>query len=127
MFSKNEGIACAATNEDISLSNALILKTIDGGKNWKNVYQSTRPYETTWKISFPSKKVGYATIQSYNPDTKVSQQRIAKTIDGGTTWNEINLVNDASAREFGIGFIDENHGFVGTMNSGFETKDGGIT
>jgi hypothetical protein len=36
-------------------------------------------------------------------------------------------VEDAGAREFGIGFIDENHGFVGTMNSGYETKDGGLT
>lgn len=127
MFNKNEGFACAATNEDISLSNALILKTIDGGKTWKNVYQSKRPYETTWKVSFPSKKVGYVTIQSYNPDPNIKQQRIAKTIDGGNTWTEINLTEDTTAREFGIGFIDENHGFVGTMNSGFETKDGGLS
>jgi photosystem II stability/assembly factor-like uncharacterized protein len=91
------------------------------------VYQSNRPYETTWKISFPSDKVGYVTIQSYNPDSLAKQQRIAKTIDGGETWKEINLVEDANAREFGIGFIDENHGFVGTMNSGYETKDGGLT
>ena len=41
------------------------------------------------------------------------------------TWQEINLVEDAGARQFGIGFIDEQHGFVGTMNSGYETHDGG--
>jgi photosystem II stability/assembly factor-like uncharacterized protein len=52
---------------------------------------------------------------------------VAKTVDGGNTWQEINLVEDAGAREFGIGFIDEKHGFVGTMNSGYETKDGGKT
>jgi photosystem II stability/assembly factor-like uncharacterized protein len=91
------------------------------------VYQSSRPYETTWKIAFPSAQVGYVTIQSYNPDTTVKQQRIAKTTDGGKTWLELNLIEDAGAREFGIGFIDEQHGFVGTMNSGFETKDGGQT
>ena len=33
MFDKNEGIACAATSEDITQSNALILKTNDGGKH----------------------------------------------------------------------------------------------
>ena len=125
MFNKNEGIACAATSEDVSQSNALILRTTDGGKTWQNVYQSTRPFETTWKVSFPTKNVGYVTIQSYNPDPTVSQQRIAKTTDGGLTWKEIDLVNDAAAREFGIGFIDENHGYVGTMKSGFETTDGG--
>jgi photosystem II stability/assembly factor-like uncharacterized protein len=127
MFDKNNGIVCAASDEDIEKSNALILKTSDGGKTWKKVYQSNRPFETTWKASFPTEKIGYVTIQSYNPDPNVKQQRIAKTTDGGNSWQEINLVEDAAAREFGIGFIDENHGFVGTMNSGYETKDGGKT
>ncbi len=127
MFDKNNGFVCAASDEDIEKSNALILKTNDGGKTWKKVYQSNRPFEGTWKASFPTSKVGYVTIQSYNPDSNVKQQRIAKTIDGGETWNEINLVEDAGAREFGIGFIDENQGFVGTMNTGYETKDGGKT
>jgi photosystem II stability/assembly factor-like uncharacterized protein len=127
MIDKNVGIACAATDADITKSNALILRTEDGGKTWTKVYQSNRPFETTWKVSFPSEKVGYATIQSYNPDPEIKQQRIAKTTDGGQTWQELNLVEDPMAREFGIGFLDENHGFVGTLNSGFETKDGGLT
>ncbi|MEM0540993.1 alpha/beta fold hydrolase [Flavobacterium sp. j3] len=127
MFDKNNGFVCAASDEDMEKSNALILKTSDGGKTWKKVYQSNRPFEGTWKASFPTMEVGYVTIQSYNPDPNVKQQRIAKTTDGGETWNEINLVEDAGAREFGIGFIDENHGFVGTMNTGYETKDGGKT
>jgi photosystem II stability/assembly factor-like uncharacterized protein len=128
MFNKKEGFACAATDEDIEKSNALILKTVDGGESWQKVYQSNRPFEGTWKASFPSREVGYVTIQSYNPDTLVKQQRIAKTIDGGNTWKEINLVEDAQGgREFGIGFIDEKHGYVGTLNSGYETNDGGTT
>ena len=127
MFDKNEGIACAASSENIAESNAMILKTSDGGKTWTKVYQSNRPFETTWKTSFPTREVGYVTIQSYNPDTNVNQQRIAKTTDGGNTWKEIDLVKDFQSREFGIGFADENHGFVGTMNSGYETKDGGKT
>jgi photosystem II stability/assembly factor-like uncharacterized protein len=128
MFNKKEGFACAATDEDIEKSNALILKTVDGGETWQKVYQSNRPFEGTWKASFPSRDVGYVTIQSYNPDTLAKQQRIAKTIDGGNTWKEINLVEDAEGgREFGIGFLDEKHGYVGTLNSGYETKDGGTT
>lgn len=127
MFDKDNGIVCAASSEDITQSNALILATADGGQTWQKVYQSTRPFETTWKASFPTREVGYVTIQSYNPDTNVKQQRVAKTTDGGKTWTEINLVEEAGAREFGIGFIDANHGFVGTMNSGYETKDGGAT
>lgn len=127
MFDKNTGIVCAASSPDIATSNALILSTTDGGKTWRKVYQSKRPFETTWKASFPSKNIGYVTIQSYNPDTTVSQQRIAKTTDGGKTWTELDLVQDAYARQFGIGFITENHGFVGTLNNGFETQDGGKT
>jgi len=127
MFDKNNGVVCASSDEHIEKSNAVILKTSDGGNTWEKVYQSARPFETTWKASFPTEKIGYVTIQSYNNDVNVKQQRIAKTIDGGNTWQEINLVEDAAAREFGIGFIDQNHGFVGTMNSGYETKDGGKT
>lgn len=127
MLNKDLGFACAATHEDITQSHALILKTTDGGKSWKSVFESNRPFETTWKASFPSEEVGYVTIQSYNPDTTVVQQHVAKTTDGGETWTEIELVSDNKAREFGIGFIDEKHGFVGTMNSGFETKNGGQT
>lgn len=127
MLDKHTGFVCAATSEDVTQSNALILKTTDGGKSWKKVYQSNRPFETTWKASFPSRNVGYVTIQSYNPNPNVKQQRVAKTTDGGETWQEIHLVEDAGAREFGIGFIDENHGFVGTMNSGYKTTDGGKT
>jgi photosystem II stability/assembly factor-like uncharacterized protein len=127
MFNTKEGFACAASSEDVSQSNALILYTKDGGKSWEKKYQSTRPFETTWKVSFPSRDTGYVTIQSYNPDRNISQQRVAKTIDGGKTWKEIDLCNDAGAREFGVGFLTGQHGFVGTMNSGYETKDGGLT
>ena len=127
MLDKNIGFVCAASSADVSTSNALILKTIDGSKTWKKVYQSNRPFETTWKVSFPSEKVGYVTIQSYNPNPEIKQQRVAKTTDGGETWEELDLVSDNRAREFGIGFIDELHGYVGTMPSGYETKDGGET
>lgn len=127
MFDKREGFACAASSADIQTSNALILHTKDGGKTWQKVYQSSRPFETTWKVSFPTRQVGYVTIQSYNPDPEVKQQRIAKTMDGGKTWQEINLCEDARAREFGIGFLDENHGYVGTMTSGYEARDGGTS
>lgn len=127
MHDKQIGIACAASHEDIAQSNAVILKTNDGGNSWQTVYRSTRPYETTWKASFPTPRVGYVTIQSYHPDPAVKQQRVAKTTDGGNTWTEINLVEDHAAREFGVGFLTENHGFVGTATGGFETTNGGVT
>lgn len=127
MFNKNKGFACAASNADITQSNALILHTKDGGKSWQKVYQSDRPYEITWKAAFPTPEVGYVTIQSYNPDPNIKQQRIAKTTDGGNTWQELLFCEDFQARSFGVGFINEQHGYVGTLHSGYETRDGGAT
>ena len=125
MFNRLEGIACAATSADVTEAHALILSTNDGGTTWTKRYESTRPYELTWKASFPSRKVGYVTIQSYNPDSTVTQQRIARTTDGGKTWRELPLVKNAKAREFGVGFVDDRTGWVGTATGGYETRDGG--
>jgi photosystem II stability/assembly factor-like uncharacterized protein len=127
MQNKNEGYACASTNEDMEKGNASIIYTKDGGATWKTVYQSKRSYETAWKIFFPSKKIAYASIQSYNPDSTVSVQHFVKTTNGGKSWKEGELCNDFKARSFGVGFIDDLHGFIGTVNSGYETKDGGKT
>jgi photosystem II stability/assembly factor-like uncharacterized protein len=127
MFNKNEGFACAATDANVQTSNALILHTTDGGQSWQKVYQSARPFEITWKASFPTRDVGYVTIQSYNPDPTIKQQRIVKTTDGGQSWQELDLCEDFQARPFGVGFVDALHGYVGTMNSGYETRDGGAT
>lgn len=126
-FNRLEGFVAAATDADVAKSNALILSTVDGGKTWKRAWQSDRAYELTWKITFPTRNVGYVTIQSYNPDPSVSQRFVAKTIDGGKTWSEVPLVSDAKVREFGIAFLDENIGWVGATPNGFQTTDGGAT
>ena len=118
------GYVFAATNTNIAASKARILKTTDGGASWTVVYTSTRNYELMWKAWFPSANVGYATVQSYNSTT--TQRYIVKTIDGGDTWTELPLSNNG-VREFGIGFIDDNIGWVGGENGGYETLDGGAT
>ncbi len=122
---RNEGFIAAASDADVASSNAVILRTADGGKTWQKAYQSSRPYELTWKISFPTRNVGYVTIQSYNPDPKVSERFVAKTTDGGLTWQEVALIDNASVREFGIAFLNENIGWVGAVPHGFLTVDGG--
>ncbi len=125
MFNKWEGFACASSSNSIETSFAVILHTMDGGKTWKVVYESKRPFEISWKIFFPSQKVGYATIQSYNTDTNVVTQHFIKSTNGGHKWKEYELCKDYKSRSFGVGFIDENNGFIGTMNTGFETNNGG--
>ncbi|MCU0707843.1 MAG: hypothetical protein MUF23_06085 [Pirellula sp.] len=121
------GFIASATHADVSQSNGLILATDDGGTTWSEVYRSDRPFELTWKFSFPTNLVGYCTLQSYNPDPTASQRFVVKTTDGGKTWTEVPLVDDPRVREFGIAFLDENHGWVGAAPHGFETTDGGVS
>jgi photosystem II stability/assembly factor-like uncharacterized protein len=124
-FDENTGLIFAATDADAEKSNGLILMTRDGGQTFKPVYRSTRPFELTWKGHFPSRNVGYATLQSYHPDKTISKRYVLKTTDGGLNWQELELTNDHAVREFGIGFIDDNTGWVGSSTTGFQTTDGG--
>ncbi len=126
-FDENRGFIMGASDTDTEKSNALIIATRDGGATWKKVYQSNRPFELTWKASFPTRDTGYVTIQNYNPDKTISQRYVAKTTDGGATWNEIPLVSDHAVRQFGVGFADAKIGWVGTTTGGYQTIDGGAT
>jgi photosystem II stability/assembly factor-like uncharacterized protein len=120
---ENAGLIFASTSRDAATTEGLILRTTDGGVSWREVYRSGRKAELIWKASFVDGKIGYATVQSY--DTSRAQQLIVKTTDGGQSWTELPMVVDATARQFGIGFINENRGWVGTAAGGFETRDGG--
>jgi photosystem II stability/assembly factor-like uncharacterized protein len=124
-FNENEGFVFAGTSGDTQRSNALILKTNDGGATWREVYRSARPYEITWKASFPTRDVGYVTVQNYDPDKTKSQRFVAKTLDGGNTWKEIALVDEHAVREFGVAFVTPDIGWVGAIDGAFQTVDGG--
>lgn len=125
-FDAMNGVVFAGSDANIDKSHALIVTTHDGGKSWTKSYESTRPAELTWKGAFPSREVGYATIQSY-ADPASAQRWVAKTTDGGKSWHELPLVQNAEANEFGVGFATTEHGWVGTSKGGFETRDGGAT
>jgi photosystem II stability/assembly factor-like uncharacterized protein len=111
----NTGFLFAADNTDVEKSHGYILRTTDSGRSWQPVYRSTRPFELVWKASFPTKQVGFATLQSYNEDPSSSQRLVLKTTDGGASWQELPMVND------------ENLGWVGAAPQGYVTKDGGAT
>ena len=119
------GFVFAGTSGDARESEALILKTRDGGLTWRTVYRSGRKLENIWKGSFADGRTGFATVQSYDPAR--SQQVVVRTTDRGETWRELPLVEDAKARQFGIGFATPRLGWVGTAVGGFETRDGGAT
>ena len=130
------GFVFAGTDPDAAKSHGLIAKTVDGGRTWKTVYESKRMYELTWKGTFPSRRVGYATLQNYSaqaardPATGVTadpKRYVVKTEDGGDTWRELPMVDDPKVQEFGIAFVDEQRGWVGAAPTGFATTDGGAT
>lgn len=126
-FDEMNGVVFAGTDPEIEKSHALIVTTRDGGQTWTKAYESARPFELTWKGSFPTRDTGYATIQNYNPAPEETQRRVLKTVDGGRSWRELALVDDAGVREFGVGFATAQLGWVGTNKGGFETRDGGAS
>jgi len=124
-FDAMNGFVCASSSADIEQGNALILRTRDGGETWAPAYRGAKAFENCWKMHFPSRGVGYATVQNYREGE--SARVVVKTVDGGETWREVELVNDPEVREFGVGFVDETWGWVGGSTTGFETRDGGET
>lgn len=126
-FDRKHGVIAAASSTEVAESHARILRTEDGGDTWTSAWESSRPFELTWKLAFPTRDVGYCTIQSYDPSKKSTKRFVAKTLDGGKTWSESLVVDDAKVREFGVAFVDEKLGWIGAMPGGFETRDGGAT
>lgn len=130
------GFVFAGDDPDVTKSHGLIARTLDSGLTWQVVYRSQRPFELMWKGAFPSRQIGYATLQNYSAEaaqdpeahvTAVTQRYVVKTEDGGATWRELPLVDDGKVQELGVGFVDDRHGWVGARPHGFETTDGGAS
>ncbi len=122
--SPDTGFAVGLTNVDHNLSSGVILYTEDGGQTWERRFRSSRIGEWAWKISFPTSSVGYVSLQR-NSETPIF---ILKTSDGGLTWEE-KLFSSSYYFVQGIGFIDENRGWIGGNSSSpvYRTFDGGET
>ena len=124
-FDERNGLVFGASDADVAEAEGVVLATADGGQSWREVYRSGRKAEVVWKADFPSRDTGFGTVQSYDPE-RVTQV-IIKTLDGGGNWAEMPITDNAKARQFGIGFLNERVGFVGTVVGGFATEDGGKT
>ncbi len=122
--SPDTGFAVGLTNVDHDVSSAVILYTNDGGQTWERRFRSSRIGEWAWKISFPTQDVGYVSLQR-NSEMPIF---FLKTSDGGVTWDE-KLFSSSYYFVQGIGFIDENRGWIGGNSSSpvFRTIDGGDT
>jgi photosystem II stability/assembly factor-like uncharacterized protein len=124
---EHTGFIAGATEPEESKAHARILKTSDSGKTWRAVFESPRVVDNNWKLAFPSAKVGYATIMSYNAPKEDARGYVVKTEDGGESWKPLVVTKDTEWIPYGINFLDENHGWVGGSTAGYETIDGGKT
>ncbi len=107
-----------------SVGNSVILMTTNGGSSWNRIYISARTHEWCWKISFISRQVGFVSIEGGTGGTVY----YLKTTNGGLNWSDKPFINNYD--EEGIGFINENTGWIGGHGNGitdesYETTDGG--
>jgi photosystem II stability/assembly factor-like uncharacterized protein len=121
------GFIAGASEPEEAKAHARILKTTDGGKSWRAVYDSDRAGDNNWKLAFPSARVGYATIISYQAPQNEARGYVVKTEDGGEHWRRLTVTHDRNWIPYGINFIDEERGWVGGSTGGYSTSDGGKT
>jgi photosystem II stability/assembly factor-like uncharacterized protein len=113
-------------------SNAVILYTTNGGATWQTNYQSIRnDTDHVWKIFFPSRNIGYGSIEytgrnnSFYSSTGYKTYFV-KTTDGGQTWVEHPFIPNYD--EEGCGFINDTVGWIGGWTGlSYKTLDGGNT
>ena len=120
-FNADSGFITGGTGITFENSRGVVLFTSDAGITWKQRAVTQSTYTWGWKISFPNKHVGYVSLERPASPPRY----FFKTTDGGETWEEKIFIN-ASISEQGIGFINENTGWIGgNINPGYQTTDGG--
>ena len=123
----NIGFIAGASEAAEDKAHARILKTTDGGKSWRAVFDSDRAGDNNWKLAFPSARTGYATIISYQAPEAEARGYVVKTEDGGEHWRKLTVTRDKDWIPYGINFMDDNRGWVGGSTGGYATRDGGKT
>jgi photosystem II stability/assembly factor-like uncharacterized protein len=99
----------------------VILKTTDGGTTWTQLYNSNITGEYVWKLQVlnNNQNVIFGAVESTTPNIG----KLTKSTNGGLNWTEFNAPETYIQA---VGFLDENHGWMGGHTTGFyETFDGG--
>ena len=118
---------------------ARIMRTTDGGRTWKDVFQCrakivvdglSRDVQCTLKaLHFPSANIGYAIGGAHGAKKMLF---VAKTVDGGNRWT-LTVVPDVGGdlevyHDQELFFTDENTGFAHLSEQRlYSTADGGLT
>lgn len=133
-FPSGKSFAFDSAQRGFYLDGNRILMTTNGGGSWKQSYLCRAkveveglPHEDSCyvqAITFATPTVGYILTSEVSDKSSV----ILKTSDGGSTWNVLSFLPQSTGIENGIGFSDENTGFVLTYQMKMlGTSDGGRT
>lgn len=129
LITAGRGVGTPDEAQDTSI--VVILGTSDGGATWQQRYAGTKRGQWSWKVSFPTRQVGYVATQGPGGGG------VIKTTDGGLTWTELTLPLAAQpGGMWGAGFSTATHGWVSRthpndprdpIHDAWETTDGGLT
>ena len=144
-FNADTGFVCGPSRCDSNLTfengSGTILFTTDAGNSWHVKKVTNRKQEWCWKMSFPTRNIGYAALESIRT-SPLDSQYCLKTVDGGQTWNDVFVCQEPTQDgtgygfdEQGIGFINDSVGWVGGRNNQpglapvyiYKTIDGGLS
>jgi photosystem II stability/assembly factor-like uncharacterized protein len=108
----------------IKSNGGVILKTINGGTTWTEIYNTNIAGEYVWKLQIlpgTNNNTIFGSVEAVTPNLG----KLIKTFDGGTTWTSKNFPDvDVQA----VGFVSATKGWMGGHHTGFyETLDGGNT
>lgn len=117
-MNENTGFATGGNS-----TGGVILKTTDGGTTWTPILNTGTNGDYVWKLQVlnSNQNVIFVSVEGTAPNPG----RLAKTIDGGANWT-LNLAPETIVQA--VGFVDENHGWMGGHTTGFyETFNAGAT
>ncbi|MBX7047003.1 MAG: T9SS type A sorting domain-containing protein [Ignavibacteria bacterium] len=119
-WSQDSGVVIGGKSPTSSYaqSYAVVLLTTNGGENFSKVFTSAQNQEWGWKVIFINKLTGFVSVESTN------RASFLKTTNGGYNWCEIQIPITKNIQ--GIGFINENTGWIGGFDTySYQTTNGG--
>lgn len=115
---ENEGFVSGQSE-----TGGVVLKTMDGGLTWTEIFNSNIPGEYVWKLQIlaSNPNVMFGSIETAAPNSG----KLIKSDDAGQSWVSRDFPDpDVQA----VGFLTETHGWMGGHHTGFyETFDAGVT